>query len=166
MGLHLKHIWRESFDGYGLLFSEEAEGRGVLLVEVSLEKETGRFVVLPPEPADKATIKERRRDGNAVLRRLRRWLEGARVEAVSAVPAERIVLLDFDARREDGLEEIPRPRLAVELTGRRTNLVLAERGAFDEGVPDRILVVHRHGRGQGGRDLVTGENYELPAQRG
>lgn len=159
----LENLWRSGPEGYGLLFRKDPEGTESqfqrVQVDVSLHKDFGRVAARQPASVDKKTIKERKKDSTAVLQKLRRCLKGAKLERLEMVPNERILLFAFDARQEDGLEEIEKPIMAVELTGNRTNLVL-----MDEA--DCIVVVHRHGRGQGGRDLVAGITYELPKNLG
>lgn len=159
-GAVVRNVWRESSDVYGILLAEEVDGRSLAVLEISLVPETSRFVCIPPEPVDKRTIKARKRDSSHALDRLRQILIGARVTELRQIEGDRIVVLELDARQEDGLEPCSVPWLAIELTGRRTNLVLMD------GANREIIVVHRHGRGQGGRDLVAGETWEEPKKRG
>ena len=155
----VRHIWRDGDEGYGVALAPDDDAPICLQLEVSLTPETGRLVALQPERVDRKTLKLRRGDDNQILSSLRRHLEGARLTGLRQVEGERIILLDFDARRDDGLEPVAEPRLAIELTGRRTNLVLSN----GEG---EIIMVHRHGRGLGGRDLVKGAKYIEPERRG
>lgn len=142
--LRLRSIWRDGEEGYGLYFSElPGEGPGprkAFQIELELHPEGAAFAVAPSRPPEKAELKERQRDSHPVLTRLRKILNESRLTDIGAVEGERIVVLRFDARQEDGLEEVAEPKLAIELTGKRTNLVLMD-------AQDRILTVHRHGRG-------------------
>jgi predicted ribosome quality control (RQC) complex YloA/Tae2 family protein len=160
--LRVRSIWCENDDHYGFyLLSEDsgADKRLRFVMNMSLASDTGRLTLCPAGSVDKKVLKARQKQSGHVLNQLRKHLVEALLVKVEQVENERIVLLDFDARRDDGLETINKPRLAVELTGRRTNLALMNE-------QNMILVVHRHGRGQGGRDLVAKEAYTVPEFRG
>lgn len=159
-GARVEKIWREAPELYGLLLVREDENRPRerLLLEISLEKETGRVVALPAPPPERSAQRRRDRDETGILRPLRRHLVGAVIDGAALLPGERILDLGFDARRDDGLEPDPRPSLVIELTGKRTNLLLLSESRA-------IIAAHRHGRGLGGRDLVAGEAYAAPKPR-
>jgi predicted ribosome quality control (RQC) complex YloA/Tae2 family protein len=158
-GLQVRSLWRDGENRYGLYLVSEDESRVRVVMTISLDPETGRVTLCPAAPVDKKILKERQRDSSHVLNQLRKHLDGARLEKIEQVENERIVLIHFDARAEDDLQEVTKPRLAIELTGRRTNIVLMNEHNI-------IRVVHKHGRGQGGRDLVTKEAYTIPAFKG
>lgn len=159
--LRVRSIWQDNDQRYGfyLVSDEEEKDQQRLVMDVSLHQETGRLTLCPAGPVDKKVVKERQKQSNSVLNKLRKYLGDALITGFTQVENERIILIDFDATREDGLEEVAKPRLAVELTGRRTNLVLMNERNI-------ILIVHRYGRGQGGRDLVTKEIYTVPEFKG
>lgn len=158
--LRVRSIWQEGDQRYGFyIISEDEDDNTRLVMDISLHQDSGRLTLCPAGPVDKKVVKERQRQSSLILNKLRKHLEDALITGFTQVENERIVLIDFDASRDDGLEEVAKPRLAVELTGRRTNLVLMNERNI-------ILVVHRYGRGQGGRDLVTKEIYTVPEFKG
>ncbi|HZU99966.1 MAG TPA: NFACT RNA binding domain-containing protein [Planctomycetota bacterium] len=146
VGLETHRIWRADEDTWILLLRGEAERR--LALEVGLRPETARLCALPAEVVgadDPEKKKERKDDSHFFLAALRKQLGGAKLEAVTLVEGDRIVLLDFTGHR-----------LVVELTGRASNLVLL-------GKEGEVVLSLRPGRPQ--RPLDPGTKWAPPPPR-
>lgn len=176
-GAFVHRVWREEETFVLLLRRHEGDdptARAVsrVALELDVEPATARAVALPPDDVaadDDRAKKAQARDSNAFLALLRRTLVGARVEAVAALPGERIATLDLVRPQSGAAAEVevekhrepppPRSRLVVELFGRRGNLIVCARDG------DRVVCLGALQPGKGARTFERGAAYAPPPPR-
>ena len=85
---------------------------------------------------------------------LRKYLEDARIGSIRQYGTDRVIILDFDFRAEQGL--ITTKQLIIELIGKHSNIIFASQGIIHDSIRRVTLHMSRH------RQILPGKPYMPP----